>query len=866
MKLSPDSPELTAYALGELDPVERAAIETALSEAPELRAELAALRFTAEALTTEFSAEPAMELSPDQRAAIVRSAGVPSAVEAARFDEKARGLEGRHTTLWERILTWRTQLSWLTAAACVAVLVFAVGRRSKSERDSFQALRYQPGRLALADSKPVLKEEIQELAKLPAPTGTGATDLGLKSVTTRTDLRSDQLTELQSAATKVNSAQTVASSSPRDSSKDYFAKPTAASALATKADRLVDTKPRGGAAPTPAASVPVQRYAMDPVLAQRYGLVPQQPPASDFNLNAGASSSEASKLGRRSLVAAQDRGLSDKPSPSIALEGLVREKTLTLVRQTPASTTALDLARVDDLSALGERRGEAKFGEQMRRIWAYQPPAGAAVGLGFRSAGDEAYAPVTDNPFKEVTAAPLSTFGMDVDTASYANIRRFLRDGSLPPPDAVRLEELVNYFHYDYPQPRGDAPFGATVEVAACPWSETHKLVRVGVKAKDLARGERPRANLVFLLDVSGSMEPENRLPLVKRSLRLLLDKLTPRDTVGIVTYAGEARVALEPVALTADGKQRTTAVLESLRAGSGTHGSAGIQNAYAMATNHFVKEGVNRVILCTDGDFNIGITDRGELLNLITQEAKSGVFLSVLGFGMGNLKDATMETLADQGNGNYAYLDSFSEARKVLVEQLDGTLVTVAKDAKVQVEFNPARVASYRLLGYEKRLLRDRDFNDDTKDAGEVGAGHSVTVLYEIVPVGPNLAGVDPLRYAEKNADAAGAVAKLKPIHTDELLNLKLRYKQPDGDKSRLIEQAVKDGDREFAQAGSDFKFAAAVAGYGMLLRDSPHKGDLTWEKVLRLAEQGLGDDKEGYRAEFVDLARTAQKLSGGK
>ena len=485
---------------------------------------------------------------------------------------------------------------------------------------------------------------------------------------------------------------------------------------------------------------------------------------------------------------------------------------------------------------------------------------------GFAGSGvaNEAYAPVTDNPFKDVTAAPLSTFGMDVDTGSYSNIRRFLRDGSLPPPDAVRLEELVNYFRYDYPQPHGDAPLGATVEVAACPWADTHKLVRVGIQAKSIALGERPRANLVFLLDVSGSMEPEERLPLVKRSMRLLLDKLTPRDTVGIVTYAGESKVALTPVATTTDGRKRVSDVLESLRAGSGTHGSAGIRDAYAMATNHFIKEGVNRVILCTDGDFNIGVTDRGELLDLIAGEAKSGVFLSVLGFGMGNLKDSTMETLADQGNGNYAYVDSFSEARKVLVEQLDGTLVTVAKDAKVQVEFNPARVARYRLLGYEKRLLRDRDFNDDTKDAGEVGAGHSVTVLYEIVPVGPDLAGVDPLRYAEKRS-ATLAEAKTKAVHTDELLDLKLRYKLPDGDKSRLIEQAVKEGDREAAVASTDLKFAAAVAGYGMLLRDSPHKGDLTWENVLRLAEQGLGDDKEGYRAEFIDLARKAQKLGGG-
>jgi hypothetical protein len=302
--------------------------------------------------------------------------------------------------------------------------------------------------------------------------------------------------------------------------------------------------------------------------------------------------------------------------------------------------------------------------------------------------------------------------------------------------------------------------------------------------------------------------------------------------------------------------------------AGSGTHGSAGIQNAYAMATNHFIRGGVNRVILCTDGDFNVGITDREQLLNLITAQARSGVFLSVLGFGMDNLKDSTLELLADRGNGNYAYIDSFAEARKVLVGQLDGTLVTVAKDAKIQVEFNPGRVARYRLLGYEKRLLRDRDFNDDTKDAGEVGAGHSVTALYEIEPVAGTGPGVDPLRY--KPAGTAGgtpaeaADSRARGSHADELLNLKIRYKLADGETSRLMEQAVLDGDRDFSKASPDFKFAAAVAGYGLLLRNSPNAGDLTWEKVLRLAEQGQGADPEGYRAEFIDLARKAQSLAG--
>jgi uncharacterized protein YegL len=388
------------------------------------------------------------------------------------------------------------------------------------------------------------------------------------------------------------------------------------------------------------------------------------------------------------------------------------------------------------------------------------------------------------------------------------------------------------------------------------------------VKAREIPQKERPRSNLVFLLDVSGSMQPETRLPLVKRSMRLLLDRLSSKDSVGIVTYAGEAGVAIPSTAITDAGRQQVIAVLDRLKAGSGTRGSAGIEAAYAMATNQFIKEGVNRVILCTDGDFNLGITDREELLSLITDRAKSGVFLSVLGFGMDNLKDSTLELLADRGNGNYAYIDSFAEARKVLVKQLDGTLVTVAKDAKIQVEFNPTRVAKYRLLGYEKRLLRDRDFNDDAKDAGDVGAGHSVTVLYEIEPVAGFGAGVDPLRYraepAAGNGIGNGNESRTKPVHPEELLNLKIRYKQPDGDRSRLMELPVKDVDHDFAKASFDFKFAAAVAGYGILLRHSPHAGSLTWEQVLRLAELGQGLDPEGYRAEFIDLARKAQQLNG--
>jgi Ca-activated chloride channel family protein len=870
MKLSPDSPELTAYALGELTPAERAAVEAALADAPELRAELDALRHTADLLAHEFAAEPAVELSPGQRATIVQNAGRPGAKAEAEPDPARPPLA---TLLWERFQTWRASLAWAVAAVAVLALTLAWWPKPRDLEHRFAQLRYQP------DFSPA------PAAQPHAPSNAPAVPFAVKY----------ELADKQSAANSILGVPAVATAS---------APPQSGAAQAPALDASAKTPMGGGAKrdlnrfgmqngqDAPVAVGQTWNLAGAPVSATDALTPSAAAPADTYAKSAAVAPAEAPAV--RVLSSAAD-GRANALAPSSAggitaapLNGGLAHEPLSKGKPAAASPLSARYARWPE----AEGRKEVELGRAVQLAEAtpalqehlvrekevvlqqladrsdaaaklfYRVPSGGLAGL-----GTEAYAPVTDNPFKEVTSAPLSTFGMDVDTGSYANLRRFLRGGSLPPPDAVRLEELINYFHYDYPPPHGDDPFSATVEIATCPWDETHKLARVGIRAKDLAKGERPRANLVFLLDVSGSMEPENKLPLVKRSMRLLLDKLTPRDTVGIVTYAGDAKIALEPVAITPDGRQRVTDVLEGLRAGSGTHGSAGIQNAYAMATNHFAKEGVNRVILCTDGDFNIGITDQNELLNLITQEAKSGVFLSVLGFGMDNLKDVTMETLADKGNGNYAYIDSFSEARKVLVEQLDGTLVTVAKDAKVQVEFNPARVTSYRLLGYEKRLLRDRDFNDDTKDAGEVGAGHSVTVLYEIVLTGPNLAGVDPLRYGEKKGDPETAGrATVKPVHTDELLNLKLRYKQPDGEKSRLIEQPVKDAAREFGQAGSDFKFAAAVAGYGMLLRNSPHKGDLTWEKVLRLAEQGLGEDKEGYRAEFVDLARTAQKLSGGK
>lgn len=471
----------------------------------------------------------------------------------------------------------------------------------------------------------------------------------------------------------------------------------------------------------------------------------------------------------------------------------------------------------------------------------------------------EAYDHVVDNDFLSPRSAPLSTFSIDVDTASYANVRRFLNAGQSPPPGAVRIEECVNYFRYAYPEPQGEVPFSVNVDVAGCPWTPKHRLVRIGLHGREIPFDQRPASNLVFLMDVSGSMHSSDKLPLVKSALRLLVEQLHENDRVAIVVYAGASGLVLPST--TGDRKAEILAALDRLEAGGSTNGGAGIELAYRTALEHFVPGGTNRVVLCTDGDFNVGVTNQSELVPLIEEKARSGVFLSVLGFGTGNYQDSTMEKLADKGNGNYAYLDTLREARKVLVEQAAGTLLTIAKDVKIQVDFNPAQVVAYRLVGYENRLLKAEDFQDDKKDAGEIGAGHTVTAFYEVVPVGVpiDLPGVDPSKYQPTTAPAEGAAS-------DELLTVRLRYKQPDGDTSREIRVPLKDAGTTFDDASSDFQFAAAVAEFGLLLRNSPHKGQSNWPHVLEVAGAVLGSDPEGYRKEFVELAKQAAGLAKGR
>ncbi len=588
----------------------------------------------------------------------------------------------------------------------------------------------------------------------------------------------------------------------------------------------------------PSAPVPSTRYSVPPAAsAQSAPILSKSPGSGEPRLN----SNKHFIKGTAELA----------PAAGIPLEDGRKESYKNLRTEAYPNATE-SLARV---SVRKREDRPAPFGE-------IEAESNAdALGQGPGLSGDK-FEPITDNPFKRVSEHPMSTFSVDVDTASYSKTRDFLtRANQLPRPDAVRIEEMINYFDYDYQPPAADDshPFTTHTVVTSCPWNDEHRLARIALKGKVIERKDRPQCNLVFLLDTSGSMNAPNKLPLVVEGMKMLLDQLDNKDKVAITVYAGSAGLVLDSTP--AKKKKKIRSALTQLNAGGSTNGGAGIALAYQTARDNFISDGVNRVILCTDGDFNVGTTGTDALVRMVEQEAKGGIFLSVLGFGMGNHNDAMLEQVSGRGNGNYAFIDNEKEAHKVLVDQTSATLVTIAKDVKLQIEFNPLKVSSYRLIGYENRVLAKEDFNDDKKDAGEIGAGHAVTALYEIVPAGQEAdesrPKVDDLKYQSepKPTDAADS---------DEMMTLKLRYKAPDGETSTLVEFPVTDDGIEFVDADKDVRFAAAVAGFGMQLRRSEYKGSWTLSDVQKIAENSKGEDEHGLRSEFVELVKKASELMG--
>jgi Ca-activated chloride channel homolog len=756
MKIKPNDPKWTAYALGEVtDEMERAEIERLLEESEEMRRLVEDIRQTAGLLAQELSAEPCLNLTPGQRARI-----------------KAKADSGQS---WLGL-----RPAWVLAGATVmvvlasALVISKLWRTNAIPQEQLAAIENirknsagDPRSASYSQAKPSSPETAEKSAlnRKPDPGAPASSGAQIAGVISPAPPQIGSLDEKAKAATAINGLTKQSQSAVRQNDLNTVVEVTAgAPALNTEAAQVVS--------PVMSTSFPTGQKVAGPT---SYMLVAPSPP------------------GQRWMPPPPPRPRHDPWLP---------------IQRKPGDFNT------------------------------------------------EAYNRISDNPFLDVAQNPLSTFSIDVDSASYSNMRRFLESGSLPPKDSIRIEELVNYFDYDYKGPQNDKPFAANFEITEAPWKPEHRLLRLGLKAREIPQGKRPAANLVFLLDISGSMAATNKLPLVKESMRLLVDQLTESDRVAIVVYASDTSVLLPSTS--GDQKEKIRQAIDRLNAGGSTNGASGIQLAYQAAKENFIQGGINRVILATDGDFNVGITNQGDLTRLIEDKAKSGTYLSALGFGMGNYKDSTLELLANKGHGNYAYIDTLNEAKKVLVEQMNGTLVPIAKDVKIQVEFNPRRVSAYRLIGYEDRLMPKEDFNDDTKDAGVIGAGHAVTALYELVPVGLSMPkpGVDPLKYQKPPQPSASA-------DSSELLTIKIRSKEPEKDTSVLSEFAVKDSEGKFSKASQDFKFAAAVAAFGMVLRDSPHKGDANMEHALEWAKEGKGPDSHGYRAEFIRLIHRAISIS---
>ncbi len=799
--LQPDGdPRLTAYALGELDEAERAEVEALLLRDANARAEVAAVREMAGALRAEFAAQAAGEevpsLTPAQRAMI---------------ESAAHGAGSR-----------RIALAWMWPLAAAATLLVWIAWDNRAEL---------MGRLR------------------PAGEGLVAMDDGEREPAAGPQDRLDQLQQLPYLGGADADGTTLNRSAVPGAKVegDTFADGT--SPVAEELNQLGYHANDAEVAAAEVALPPAEIMRYDE--AQAKGLV--APSTRVEQVLTELSQEQVQELRALGYTNGIDAGAAAPPAPADSSDTLTGRG-----RRAPAAMVARGHVNEPPLHPflkLGESVAAESHDDRGEATYRY-------LRVAPRAPGTELYIPIVEQGYQSPWTAPFSTFGVDVDTAAYSNVRRFLNNGQLPPADTVRIEELLNYFRYDDPSPApgAECPFAVTVDVTDCPWAPGRRLARIALKGREVPAAQRTSSNLVFLLDVSGSMADQDKLPLLVASMQMLARQLDERDRVAIVTYAGAAGLVLESTPCDAEGRERILDALDRLSAGGSTAGAAGIQLAYQVAAANFRDGGTNRVILATDGDFNVGITDRTQLQDHIERSAKTGVFLTVLGFGEGNLKDGTAELLADKGNGQYCYIDSLDEGRRVLVQQMAGTLLTIAKDVKLQVEFNPAQVEAYRLVGYENRALAPQDFKDDRKDAGDIGAGHSVVALYELVPPGGGAPGVDPPRYQQPPA-----APRPELVPSDELLTVKLRWKEPTAATSTGIAVPARDGGGTLASARADVKFSAAVAAYGLLLRDSDQvtadRGWL-WERLIEMAEAGRGEDPDGWRAEFVRLSKSARAM----
>lgn len=921
LSLTPDDPRLTAFALGELEGAERAQVAAAIAANPALQSAVDDIRATAAQLESVLATEPIPAAPADPALSARKAAIIPG-------DDLRRHDGGPRRSLGE-VIPFRRYFAIAGGLAAAGLAVMVTLRQPPPGTAAYQANRdaemmRQAKAAAEADlKKPLADEEplARERARKDAEDKLRQEAQAAADVVAIAASSSQPAPSVPPVAPGTNVA-VVEAMPPPAAPAGAEVRPNLFQAGGTATDSYkVESFDFGSATPSNLFSGATAPVATPPPPAS----VSQVAQEATVQLNpftvgpGGNNSFQSSNVGTGGRVplnlprqagsggASADSqrgwavGVNSQTTPPPASASASASANSDTIRLSPFEVTEAPASRAVGRgsaaaaagggAAAGGARGGGGGGRSGAALPAGLAGRGSAVGQAMpaprEAQGTESYGLRRNNTFVSVASQPLSTFSIDVDSAAYSNVRRFLQSGRLPPVDAVRVEELINYFPYRYPAPENPvrplaaafglaprnepAPFAASLEVATAPWDSSVRLVRVGLKGREVATADRPRANLVFLLDVSGSMDQPNKLPLVKESMRLLLRRLREDDRVAIVVYAGASGVAL-PSTMAANSGAIESAI-ERLAASGSTNGAAGINLAYQIANENFVRGGINRVILCTDGDFNVGVTNQGDLVRMVEERAKSNVFLTVLGFGMGNLKDSTLELLADKGNGNYGYIDTRAEAEKMLVDQVNGTLVTIAKDVKIQVEFNPARVSAYRLVGYENRLLAKEDFNNDRVDAGEIGAGHTVTALYEVVPAaGANIPAqfglppVDELKYQRPSANATagqldarfGAAAQ----DSDELLTVKIRYKEPTGTESSKLEFPLRDTGKAFAAASPDFKFAAAVAGFGLALReDRPNVQVMN--AALEWANDGLRDDPMGYRAEFTDLVRRATALA---